>query len=133
MAGRISNCAGKGKCGYTTRPELAYAYARMLTENKHDGQTYNLHGEALTQAQLAGYLNRAFDTNLIYREMTIEEYRRDRVAELGEFLGSVITGIYAGIRNGAMDSSSQFSEAAGRDHQSWADYFANLRTDGSQV
>jgi len=35
-------------------------------------------GEALTQLQLASSLNRAFDTNLIYREMTVEEYRRER-------------------------------------------------------
>lgn len=131
-AGCIVNCAGEGKCGYTTRSELAYAYARMLTEDKHNGQTYNLHGETLTQAQLASYLNRAFDTNLIYREMTVEEFRRDRVAELGEFIGGVIAGIYAGIREGAMNNPSQFSKAAGREHQSWADYFANLRADGSQ-
>ena len=38
--GEIANCAGDGKCGYTTRPELAYAYVRMLTEPKHNGQTY---------------------------------------------------------------------------------------------
>jgi NAD(P)H dehydrogenase (quinone) len=125
-AGCIANCAGGGRCGYTTRPELGYAYARMLTEERHNGQTYDLHGEALTQAQLASYLNRAYDTNLSYREMTVEEYRRDRIAELGEFLGGVIAGIYEGIREGAMDSPSQFSIAAGRDHQSWADYFENL-------
>ena len=29
-AGQIANCAGEGRCGYTTRPELAYAYAKML-------------------------------------------------------------------------------------------------------
>lgn len=128
----IANCAGDGKCGYTTRPELAYAYARMLTEDEHNGQTYNLHGEALTQMQLASYLSRYSDTNLIYKEMTVEEYRRERVAELGEFLGGVIAGIYAGIREGAMDNPSQFSEAAGRDHQLWADYFAILQTGGTQ-
>lgn len=129
--GCISNCAGNGKCGYTTRPELAYAYARMLTQDKHNGQTYNLHGEALTQAQLASYLSCAYHTNLIYRETTVEEYRRDRITELGEFLGGVIVGIYTGIREGAMDNPSQFSKAAGRKHQSWTDYFTSLRKDGS--
>lgn len=129
-AGCITNCAGDGKCGYTTRPELGHAYARMLTEDRHNGQTYNLHGEALTQAQLASHLNRAFDTNLVYREMTVEAYRSERVAALGEFLGGVIAGIYAGIRQGAVDNPSHFSEAAGREHQSWADYFASLREAG---
>ncbi len=127
-AGFIANCAGEGECGYTTRPELAYAYARMLTEDKHNGRTYNLHGEPITQAKLATYLNRAFDTNLIYREMTVEQYRRERIAELGEFLGGVIAGIYEGIREGALDNPSQFSQAAGREHQPWADYFADVRT-----
>ena len=125
-AGCIANCAGDRKCGYTTRPELAYAYAWMLTEDEHNGETYNLHGEALTQAQLVSHLNRAFDTNLIYREMTVEEYRRERVPELGEFLGGVIAGIYAGIRQGAMDNPSQYLKAAGREHQPWGDYFAGL-------
>ena len=125
-AGCIANCAGDGRCGYTTRPELAFAYARMLTEDRHDGRTYNLHGDALTQMQLADHLNLAFGTDLNYRDLTVEEYRRDRVAELGEFMGEVIAGIYAGIRMGAMDNPSHFSAASGRDHQAWADYFANL-------
>lgn len=125
-AGCIANCAGDGRCGYTTRPELAFAYARMLTEDRHDGRTYNLHGDALTQMQLADHLNLAFGTDLNYRDLTVEEYRRDRVAELGEFMGEVIAGIYAGIRMGAMDNPSHFSDASGRDHQAWADYFANL-------
>ena len=75
MSGGITNCAGDGRCGYTTRPELAYAYARMLTEESHNGHTYNLHGEAITQYQLADYLNSAFGTDLTYTPMTVEEYR----------------------------------------------------------
>lgn len=63
-AGGISNCAGDGKCGYTTRPELGHAYAKMLTEDKHNAQIYNLHGEAITQHQLADHLNSAFGTTL---------------------------------------------------------------------
>jgi NAD(P)H dehydrogenase (quinone) len=130
-AGGISNCAGDGRCGYTTRPELAYAYARLLTEEKHNGNTYNLHGEAITQYELADYLNGAFGTDLSYTPMTVEEYRLDRVAELGEFLGTVITGIYQGIRDGEADNPSHYGEAAGREHQSWALYFASLGAQGS--
>lgn len=122
----IFNCAGDGKCGYTTRPELAYAYARMLTEDRHNGQTYNLHGEPLTQVELAGYLNLAFGTDLQYHPMTVEEYRVERVAELGEFLGTIIAGIYAGIREGKANNPSDFATAAGRVHQSWDEYFGGL-------
>ncbi|NNE68789.1 MAG: SDR family oxidoreductase [Rhodothermales bacterium] len=124
--GRITNCAGPGKCGYTTRPELAQAYGQMLTGDSHIGKTYNLHGERLTQAELARHLNSAFGTALSYTEMTVEEYRRDRVAELGEFIGGVIAGIYEGIRLGAFDSESDYAQAAGRAHQDWDDYFEQL-------
>ncbi len=128
-AGSISNCAGDGRCGYTSRPELAYAYARMLTENRHDGHTYNLHGAPLTQCQLADYLNRAFGTQLNYSEVSVEAYREERVAALGEFIGTVIAGIYEGIRMGAYDNPSHYLEAAGRPHQTWADYFEKLRSE----
>jgi len=124
--GEIANCAGAGLCGYTTRGELAAAYAQMLTDSKHNGQTYNLHGEAMTQDELADHLNDAFGTDLKYREMTVAEYRDERIAELGEFLGNIIAGIYDGIRIGAYDNESHFAKAVGRPHQSWDDYFRQL-------
>ena len=126
-SGGIFNCAGDGRCGYTTRTELAYAYAKMLTQDKHNAQTYNLHGEAITQYQLAEYLNSAFGTDLIYTSMTVEEYHEERVAELGEFLGTVIAGIYQGIREGKADNPSHFYEAAGREHERWQTYFASIK------
>ena len=124
--GGIRNCAGEGRCGYTTRPELAKAYAQMLTDGRHDGRTYNLHGEAISQYQLAEYLNSAFGTHLEYTPISVEEYRADRTAALGEFMGSVISGIYEGIRRGALDNPSDFREAAGRAHIDWATYFARV-------
>ena len=126
-AGEIANCAGEGKCGYTTRPELAEAYARMLTEDKHHGKTYNLQGEAMTQGELAEYLNLAFGTHLTYRAMTVDDYRSERIAELGEFMGTVIAGIYEGIRAGKADNPSDFLAATGREHQSWQSYFMHLK------
>ena len=125
--GEIANCAGEGKCGYTTRPELAFAYARMLTEDEHNGKVYNLHGEAISQSELAGYLNFAFGSQLIYRAMPVEDYRRERVAELGEFMGTVIAGIYAGIREGKANNPSDCKAAAGREHLPWKEYFLDLK------
>ena len=130
-AGGITNCAGDGRCGYTTRSELAYAYARLLTEDKHDGHTYNLHGQAITQYELADYLNSAFGTDLTYTLMTVEDYRVERVAELGEFVGTIIAGIYQGIRDGKANNPSQYLEAAGREHVGWPTYFASLSERGA--
>ena len=125
--GEIANCADGGRCGYTSRSELANAYARMLTESKHNGHIYNLHGEPITQAVLAQYLSDAFGTPLAYRSMEVEAYRTERVAKLGEFMGNIIAGIYQGIRDGAYDVPSDFERAAGSAHQSWGDYFRTLK------
>jgi NAD(P)H dehydrogenase (quinone) len=126
--GGILNCAGDGKCGYTTRPELAYAYAKVLTEDKHNAQTYNLHGEVITQQQLTEHLNNAFATALAFTPMAVEDYRQERVAELGDFIGTVIAGIYQGIREGKVDNPSHFYSATGREHQSWQAYFESIKS-----
>jgi NAD(P)H dehydrogenase (quinone) len=125
--GEIVNCAGDGKCGYTTRDELGAAYAQMLTSATHNRKTYALHGEAMTQATLAKYLSEVSGWPLPYRSMTVEAYRQERIAELGEFLGSIIAGIYEGIREGYYDHTSDFEAAAGRAHQTWGDYFRRLK------
>ena len=125
--GEIANCGGEGRCGYCTRPELAAAYANMLTTKGHEGKQYNLHGEPITQRQLASFLNETFGLSLRYRDMTVADYRAERVAELGEFIGTVIAGIYEGIRGGHFDSPSDFEAAAGRRHQTWPAFFAALK------
>lgn len=125
--GEIANCAGDQKCGYTTREELGFAYAQMLIGDAHAGQTYALHGEPITQAQLAKYLNQAFGTALSYRDMSVDAYRAERTEELGPFLGKIIAGIYEGIRLGALDVPSDYATAAGRSHLRWDDYFAGRR------
>jgi len=127
--GEIANSAGTGKCGYTTRPELAHAYAALLTRDDLNGQTFDLNGLPITQSELASYMNRAFGTDLTYREMTPDDFVADRSAELGEFLGPIIGGIYEGIRLGAHDRPGDFARVAGRPHQGWDDYFDALQPD----
>lgn len=124
--GGIRNCAGNGKTGYTTRGELAFAYAKMLIEDKHNSKIYNLHGKAITQYELADYMNEAFSTNLTYTPISVEKFKEERIAELGEFIGSVIAGIYQGISEGKVDNVSNYHEATGREHQGWNEYFKSL-------
>lgn len=126
--GEIANSAGNGKCGYTTRSELAHAYTAMLTRGDMNGQTFNLNGTPITQEQLAGFLNAAFDTNLTYRAMSATEFVADRTAELGAFLGPIIGGIYDGISKGIYDRTGDFEAVTGRPHQTWEDYFSSIST-----
>jgi len=116
--GEIRNSAGNGKCTYTSREELGYAYSKMLMEVKHNGQVYNLVGEPITQTQLADYINQVYHTSLVYNSVSVEAYATERKKELGDFLGTVIAGIYEGIHNGANDVPSDFNKATGRFHKS---------------
>ncbi|MFC1501957.1 SDR family oxidoreductase [bacterium] len=127
--GKIANCAGQGSCAYTIREELGYAYSKMLLEDKHNGKIYNLVGEAITQRQLTDYFNKTFKLKLVYESLSVEEYQANRTAELGEFLGKIIAGIYSSIRNGDLNVKSDFREAAGREHMKWADYFKFIGED----
>ena len=112
--GRIENCAGQGKCTYTSREELGYAYAKLLIEDKHNGQVYNLVGEPVTQSELAENINKVYGTNLIYNSVTVDNYAADRKAAVGDFMGTVIAGIYEGIKAGANDVPSDYEKATGR-------------------
>ena len=116
--GEIRNCAGDGKCGYTSRDELGFAYTQMLLHDRHNGQTYNLVGEPMTQTQLAELINQEFNTNLKFKSVAVDEYEKERKAELGDFIGTVIAGIYDGIKKGVYDVPSDFEKAAGRPHKS---------------
>jgi NAD(P)H dehydrogenase (quinone) len=126
MAGKIVNCAGDGKCAYTTRDELAAAYCTMLLAERHNGQTYTLAGTPISQNQLADYLNQTFGTQLVYDPISVEKYKQQRIEELGEYLGTIVSGIYASIRRGAFDIPSDYRRAAGRDHIGWSEYFKQL-------
>lgn len=125
--GKISNCAADGKCSYTTRNELAFAYSRMLVEEKHNGSIYNLVGQAITQQQLTDYLNTTFGIDLVFESLSVEKYSMQRQSELGEFMGTIIAGIYSGIRFGGFDVKSDFKQAAGREHVDWDEYFKSLK------
>tara|TARA_R110002049_G_scaffold308963_1_gene515205 strand:+ start:3431 stop:4282 length:852 start_codon:yes stop_codon:yes gene_type:complete len=115
--GEIRNCAADGICVYTSREELGFAYTKMLTENKHNNQVYNLAGEGITQSQLAELINKVYNTKLVFNSVPVDSYLAERKAELGDFIGTVIAGIYEGMKSGANNVSTDFLEAAGRKHK----------------
>ncbi len=123
---KIANCGGKGLCSYTSRAELAFAYVQIILNDDRNGKVFNLAGEAITQAQLTNYLNSAFKTNLVYEIISVDGYLKSQQKINGEFLGSIIAGIYTKIRNGEFEIKSDFEAAAGRKHLSWDEYFEQL-------
>lgn len=97
-----------------------------MTQDDLNSRTVDLNGTPITQEQLAEYLNAAFGTNITYREMSSADFVADRTAELGEFIGPIIGGIYDGVRLGAYDRPGDFEFVKGRSHQSWDAYFHTL-------
>ena len=66
-AGKIANSAGNGKCAYTSRSELAAAYANLLVDDALNGQIYNLCGQPVTQFRLGNTgVNITFEVRLGY-------------------------------------------------------------------
>jgi NAD(P)H dehydrogenase (quinone) len=116
--GEIRNCAGDGKCAYTSRSELGYAYAKMLIQDIHNNKTYKLLGEAISQIELAELINQVYNTQLVFNPISPDDYSKERKEELGEFIGGVITGIYKGISDGVYNIPSDYEKAAGRPYKS---------------
>jgi len=115
--GKIVNCAGLGKCSYTSRDELAIAFTELIKNDSLDGKIYNLAAVAITQNKLADLFNRFFSTQLIYESITPEEYLAWQKIHNGDFLGSIIAGIYTKIRNGEFNVESDFEKIVGRKHK----------------
>lgn len=131
-AGKISNSAGRGKCGYTSRKELAYAYAKMAVEDKHFYQVYNLSGYPVTQYQLTDYINDIYHLNLTYEPVSIEEFLNNRKKDLGNFHGTIVGGIYEGINKGVFQVESDFKKVTGRPHKSMKQMIKEYRRTSRQ-
>ncbi len=125
--GKIANCAGNELSPYTCRNELAFAYSRMILDNKSNSKILNLFGEPITQQQLTKYLNKTFGTDLYYEDMSPEAYLEMEIRANGEIMGNIVAGIYTKIRKGEFKVKSDFREAAGREHISWDEYFSGLK------
>jgi NAD(P)H dehydrogenase (quinone) len=123
-AGSISNCAGSGLCSYVSRDELANAYANMIRNDSCNSRIFNLCGDAISQEQLAAYLNLYFKTELAFRDMPVDSYLNFQEETNGPFLGPIIAGIYTKIRNGEFNVESHYEEACGRKHIGWDEYFS---------
>lgn len=65
---------------------------------------------------------------MIYNSVTIDSYAADRKAALGDFMGTVIAGIYEGIKSGANDVPSDYVKAAGRVHKSNLEMIKNFNS-----
>ncbi|MGB0891957.1 MAG: NAD(P)H-binding protein [Flavobacteriaceae bacterium] len=131
--GAIINSANNGKCGYTSRNELAIAYTNMLLHKKHNNKTYNLLGEPITQQQLADAINEEYDTNISYKAISVEEFLKDRSKALGDFLGTIISSIYENIKKESFNIKSDFETVTGRKHKSLLELIQTFKRENNGI
>ena len=115
--GVYRNPAGAGRCPYLTVAEIAAAYANLAVDRSHAGQTYNITGEALTQAELLGHTCAVFGCDVRYEVLDDEACManlRALMPERGEGVARMLTGCFQSIRAGAFDVPSHYLAAAGR-------------------
>jgi NAD(P)H dehydrogenase (quinone) len=131
-SGVYRNIAGNGKCGYITVGELAYAIAKLATDDRANGKVVNLCGECLTQAQLVEMANEVFGLQLRYETIGDEEniallMQHPGIAARGEGVARMLTGCFQALRAGAFDMPSDFEAAAGRPVKSTMQMMRELR------
>lgn len=118
--GGIVNCAKNGKCGYTSRLDLARAYTNLCLDESKNNKIYNLcMKEPITQSKLANAINKHFGTKLCYKECSYEEFAAKERARLGDFIGGIVAGIYQAISKSCfVPTSNDFENASLMPHRS---------------
>ena len=119
VSGVYRNNGGDGRCGYLTIDELAFAIAKLATDDAANGRIYNLVGENLSQADLVRLACEVFHLDVRYEPLTVEEniarFMADpRIAARGEEVAKMLTGCFQCIARGAFDVESDYADAAGR-------------------
>lgn len=131
--GVYRNNAGDGRCGYLTIDELAYATAKLATDDRHNGRIYNLIGRKThTQAELVEMANQVFGLNVEYQVMSpednVERFMQDpTIASRGVEVARMLTGCFECIAAGAFDVASDFEAAAGRPAKTTLEQMKEIR------
>lgn len=110
--GVFRNNGGHGRCTYITRDEMAVAWAKLATDDAHNGKIFNLVGESKSQPELVAYVNSHLGLNVRPETIGDDEFRASVPSERGELVATMITGCYQCVRVGAFDVESDFE--AGR-------------------
>jgi uncharacterized protein YbjT (DUF2867 family) len=107
--GVIRGPAGDGRAGFVARADVADVAAAVLTDDGHEGRTYDLTGaESISLARAAELLSRVTGREIRFHDETMEEARTSR-APSGEpdwvIEGWVTT--YAAIGAGELDAVTE--------------------------
>ena len=100
--GVLIGSAGEGRISGATRADYAAAAAAVLTGEGHEGEVYELGGdEAFTMDEVAEEITAQSGTEVVYRDLPVEEYRQALVdAGLPEPYAAALADSDRGIAEG---------------------------------
>ena len=105
--GAVLGSAGEGRVSAATRADYAEAAAAVLAEEGHAGHAYELGGTAFTLAELAATVGRVSGTEVVYRDLPVEDYTAVLVAAgLPEGYAHALADSDRGIAAGALFTDS---------------------------
>ncbi|HEY8532981.1 MAG TPA: SDR family oxidoreductase [Micromonospora sp.] len=106
--GVILGAAGEGRVSAASRADFAAAAAAVLTGDGHAHTTYELGGDsAFTMAELAAEVSRQSGTTVVYRDLSVDEYRAALVAGgLSEAEATLLADSDAGVARGELATDS---------------------------
>jgi NAD(P)H dehydrogenase (quinone) len=115
--GAVLGSGGDGKVSAATRADFAAAAAEVLVGDGHAGQVYELGGdEAFTLPELAAEVTRQSGTEVVYRDLPVDEYKQVLVGVgLPEPAAAVLADSDLGIARGELFvDSGDLSRLIGR-------------------
>ncbi|HEX7002680.1 MAG TPA: SDR family oxidoreductase [Trueperaceae bacterium] len=107
--GAILGTAGAGRVSAAARADYAAAAATVITEEGHEGRTYELGGdEAFTMTELAEEVSRQSGQPVEYRDLPAEEYRNALLGfGLPEPVAEMLADADEGLERGVLYTDSE--------------------------
>ena len=108
-----------GRCGYISIAELGYALAQLAARDVGTGETLNLTGENLTQAEMIALVNEVFGLNVVYETITAQQcidkfMAIPAYAARGIEVAQMLAGCFECMADGKFAVPSDFEHATGR-------------------
>jgi NAD(P)H dehydrogenase (quinone) len=105
--GEIVGAAGEARVAAAPRVDYAAAAAAAITEDGHEGATYELGGPAFTFPELAAVLSQVTGRPVRYRDVGLPELRAGLLAAgLDEDTATFVTALEEGVAAGELDASA---------------------------
>jgi len=133
LSGKLPLPAGDGRTPFIDAEDIAEVAASALTDDRHNGQIYQLTGpRAISFGEAADLIAKATGRTIRYIDVDPEVYIEHQVADgIPRHVARMLTGVFTAIRNGQSAALADGVERAlGRLPRPFEDYVAEAAAAG---